>query len=136
MSGTKILKHYIGVFWLMPLSFFVAFLFFACSKEDEPTPDNTTSSCSNALKTNLSFAKDVFPIIQRNCLACHDSKNHADGVVLENFTQLSESARIGELLNSITPLNGNPPYMPKGGRLTDCQIATIQNWIKQGINNN
>ena len=135
-SNTNRNRYYIGVLRLMPLGFLVAFLFFSCSKEEDPVLDITTANCSTAVKTNISFSKDVYPIIQSNCLSCHDSKNHSGGIVIEDFKQIAESARIGELMNSIKSLNGNPPYMPKGGRLTDCQIATIQNWIIQGINNN
>ena len=68
-------------------------------------------------------------------MSCHDTRIHSGGIVIENFVQISESAKIGELMNSIAPANGYPS-MPKGGKLTDCQISTIKNWIIQGINDN
>lgn len=126
-------KHYIGVFMLMPLGFLVALLYSSCKKTEL---DFVSSNCDAAKNTSITFSNDVYPIIKDNCLSCHDAKMHSGGIVIENFTQIAESAKIGELMNSITPFNGNPPAMPKGGRLTDCQIAIIKNWINQGINNN
>ena len=130
ISGSK---HYIGVFMLMLLGFLVALLYTSCQSKEL---DFTSANCDVALKTSISYSKDVFPIIRDNCLSCHDAKNHSGGIVIENFDQIATSAKIGELMNSITPYNGNPPMMPKGGRLTDCQLAIIKNWINQGINNN
>jgi len=84
----------------------------------------------------VSFSRDIFPIIQTNCLQCHDAKNHYGGIVIENYTQIAESGRSGELYNSIQISSNGKAYMPKGGRLLDCEIALIQAWIKQGALNN
>jgi len=125
-------RNYIGVLMLMSSGFLVTLLVFSCKKNE---PDLLTNTCATATKSVISYSKDVYPIIQQNCLSCHDAKNHSGGIVIENFVQISESAKIGELMNSIAPASGYPS-MPKGSKLTDCQIAAIQNWINQGINNN
>ncbi|MEN9363876.1 MAG: hypothetical protein RI903_1185 [Bacteroidota bacterium] len=57
--------------------------------------------------------------------------------MIETYTQIAESGKSGELYNSIQ-INSSTgkAYMPKGGRLMDCEIALIQAWIKQGTLNN
>lgn len=57
--------------------------------------------------------------------------------MIETYTQIAESGKSGELYNSIQ-INSSTgkAYMPKGGRLMDCEIALIQAWIKQGALNN
>ena len=57
--------------------------------------------------------------------------------MIENYTQISESGKSGELYNSVYyPPSGNPPYMPKGAPLLKCEIALIEAWVKQGSLNN
>ena len=130
----KVLEpFYIGVIKKMPRGFLSAFLVFLCSsclydKSGSPPP----ASCSTSPTSQVSFSRDIFPIIQTNCLQCHDAKNHYGGIVIENYTQIAESGRSGELYNTIQISSNGKAYMPKGGRLLDCEIALIQAWIKQG----
>jgi uncharacterized membrane protein len=135
---SNIQQFYIGVIKKMPRGLLSAFLVFLCSsclydKSGSPTP----ASCSTSPTSQVSFSRDIFPIIQTNCLQCHDSKNHSDGIVIENYKQIAESGKSGELYNSIQ-INSSTgkAYMPRGGRLLDCEIALIQAWIKQGALNN
>lgn len=93
-------------------------------------------TCGTLPTSHVSFLKDIFPIIKNNCLQCHDAKNHYGGIVIENYTQIAESGKSGELYNSIQISNFGKAYMPKGGRLMDCELALIYAWIKQGALNN
>jgi hypothetical protein len=70
-------------------------------------------------------------------LSCHDAKNHFGGIVIENYTQISESSKSGELYGQVYfPPSGNKPYMPKAAPLLTCEIALIEAWAKQGSLNN
>jgi spermidine/putrescine-binding protein len=55
---------------------------------------------------------------------------------LETYQQVSEDAKSGELYDAIVPFNGNPPRMPKGGILSECEVATIKKWIDNKMPNN
>ena len=128
---------YIGVLKLMPRGFLSALLVFmlnACLQDKETVLAPKT--CSTLPSSQVSFSKDIFPIIKLNCLQCHDAKNHFGGIVIENYTQIAESGKSGELYNTIQISSNGKAYMPKGGRLIDCEIALIQAWIKQGALNN
>ena len=131
-------KFYIGVLKIMPRGFLSALLVFmlnACLQDKESI--RAPKTCSMLPSSQVSFSKDIFPIIQINCLQCHDAKNHFGGIVIENYTQIAESGRSGELYNSIQ-INSSTgkAYMPRGGRLMDCEIELIQAWINQGTKNN
>lgn len=130
---------YIGVIKKMPRGFLSAFLVFLCCSclYDQSKSQPTPATCSTSPSSQVSFSRDVLPIIKTNCLQCHDAKNHYGGIVIETYTQMAESGKSGELYNSIQ-INSSTgkAYMPKGGRLMDCEIALIQAWIKQGSLNN
>ena len=66
----------------------------------------------------------------------HDAKNHFGDIVIENYIQIAESGKSGELYNSIQISSFGKAYMPRGGRLMDCEIELIQAWINQGTNDN
>ena len=134
---SNIQQFYIGVIKKMPRGLLSAFLvFLCCSCLYDKSGSLTPASCSTSPTSQVSFSRDIFPIIQTNCLQCHDAKNHYGGIVIENYTQIAESGRSGELYNTIQISSNGKAYMPKGGRLLDCEIALIQAWIKQGALNN
>jgi uncharacterized membrane protein len=130
-------QFYIGVLKIMPRGFLSALLVFmlnACLQDKESI--RAPKTCSTSPSNQVSFSKDIFPIIQINCLQCHDAKNHFGGIVIENYMQIAESGRSGELYNSIQISSFGKAYMPRGGRLMDCEIELIQAWINQGALNN
>ncbi len=130
-------QFYIGVLKIMPRGFLSALLVFmlnACLQDKESI--RAPKTCSTVPSSQVSFSKDIFPIIQINCLQCHDAKNHFGGIVIENYMQIAEYGRSGELYNSIQISSFGKAYMPRGGRLMDCEIELIQAWTKQGALNN
>ena len=129
---TNSTRFYIGVMQKMSRGFLSAFLLFSCAKKEEILPEG----CSKSLNSIISFKQEVYPIIQSNCLGCHDANNHSGGIVLENYKQISDSGKSGELYNSIFIQVSGFPQMPKGGKLKDCEIALIQAWINKGALNN
>lgn len=83
-----------------------------------------------------SFANNVFPIIQDKCYGCHQASNAQGNINLEDYNHIKTFASNGTLLGSIKHTLGYEAMPPAGGKLTDCQIGTIQNWIVQGAQNN
>jgi mono/diheme cytochrome c family protein len=94
--------------------------------------------------TKVDFAKQVWPILEKNCVKCHgpekqkaklrlDSKEAAmkggkDGVVVE-----VGNADKSELYRRITLPKGNDDVMPnEGDPLTKEQTDLIRDWINQG----
>jgi hypothetical protein len=131
-------RQYIGVIQKMSGGFLLAFLvtlLTGCAQDKEGVV--APSTCSTSPSSVVSYTRDIYPIIKNNCLSCHDAKNHFGGIVIENYTQISESSKSGELYQSVYfPPSGNPPYMPKGAPLLKCEIGLIEAWAKQGSLNN
>ena len=88
----------------------------------------------------ISFSEQVFPILQNNCISCHNSTLANGGVLLNNYTNVktaAETERSGTslLIGAIRRLN-NFSAMPPSNTLDECAIRTIERWVEQGIMNN
>jgi hypothetical protein len=106
--------------------------------------DNTTLTSESADSTitvirpsdGLTFSKDVAPIVLEHCAACHRPDGAAPFGLLTYADVKKRAAQIAE----VTRRRYMPPWLPEDGdhafanntRLSDDQIATIENWFKQG----
>lgn len=92
------------------------------------------------------FVNDILPILQSNCAysGCHDAISAKDGVILESYTSVINTADVDafnadasslyEVLNETNPNKIMPP--PPNNTLTASQISAIALWINQGALNN
>lgn len=101
------------------------------------------SDCPEAIcdTTNaISFANDVFPVIENTCVGCHNASAANGGVNLSTYTNIEEVANT--TLNAKSWLSGvinkDPGFvpMPPSGTLSFCDIRKIELWISQGTINN
>ncbi len=111
------------------VKYFLFFVIFSCKYEKNITP---VANCQADILSVVSYKKDIQKILIDNCNACHSNANHSGGVKLEDFEDVKFWASSGILLDQIISVNGSIPPMPKGGKLSDCDVKLIQNWIKQG----
>jgi uncharacterized membrane protein len=96
-------------------SFAIIFFFTNCKKKE------TTKAYSPSCSGTKSFANDVSPLIQGNCVSCHSNYS--------TYTQIKASA--ASIRSSI--VGGS---MPKGNSLTEAQKNNIVCWIDAGMPNN
>jgi hypothetical protein len=95
---------------------------FSCTRE-KVTP--VAAQCNDT----ISFSNDVMPIIQANCINCHDQGNASGGFDFSSYTSISANANA--ILNSMKA-NGYQ-LMPIGGpALPDATIQKVKCWIEQG----
>jgi hypothetical protein len=86
--------------------------------------------------TAVTFSGSVNGILQQNCISCHNSSITSGNVNLEGFSHVNTYVQNGRLIGTITHSAGFIP-MPQGaGKLSDCEIATIQRWVNNGTQNN
>lgn len=106
----------------MRLAFSVIALLLACACARTPAP---------------TYTKDVAPILFANCVTCHRPGEVAPFSLLTYADAHKRATKIAEQ----TQARHMPPWLPEGGdfpilgerRLTDAQIATIQQWVKAGM---
>jgi hypothetical protein len=94
---------------------------------------NIAVPCDTA---NITYSGKVFPIIESNCLGCHNSPGTGGGILLDNYAAVKSQVNNGKLWGAINWQAGYYP-MPKNGiKLSDCDISSIGTWINEGALNN
>lgn len=85
---------------------------------------------------DVSFAQDVFPLIDTKCQGCHNEVAANGGVMLTNYTTISQVAASGRLYGAIERLPGYTPMPFNQARLPQCEIDVIKAWIDGGMLDN
>src|SRR6266550_7813453 len=93
---------------------------------------------------NVSYYREIRPILQANCQGCHQPAKTKGGYMMTEFKRLlaggdSEGAAIvpgrpekSAILKMVTPQDGEV-RMPKGKTpLMETDVALINSWIQQG----
>src|SRR5580692_11587812 len=86
---------------------------------------------------DVTFSETIAPIVYQNCVTCHRPGEAAP------FSLISydDVKKRGALIATVTKSRYMPPWHAEHGygefaderRLTDEQIATIGEWVKQGM---
>ncbi|MBI4294627.1 MAG: hypothetical protein HY669_00465 [Chloroflexi bacterium] len=103
-----------------------------------PTPTATP------VPRQVSFSQDVMPIFRNNCVACHGTAIKFKEVSLASYQALTDTSAHGPLFVPGKPedsllvnvLRGKPIQMPPTGALPEEQIKLVEEWVKQGGQNN
>ncbi len=92
---------------------------------------------------NVSFAKDVLPILQDRCSECHGDNDPDEGLVLTSYKDVMLGSIYGAVVKPGDPEGSylvemvSTGKMPKkGADLTKMQIDTIIAWINAGAPDN
>ncbi|HEU0119213.1 MAG TPA: DUF1549 and DUF1553 domain-containing protein [Bryobacteraceae bacterium] len=76
----------------------------------------------------VSFHKDVRPLLEQRCAACHQAGRGAAGVSLNSFSGVKAA-----LQRLVPAVSGSSPRMPKSGPpLTAAEVALLEKWIGAG----
>jgi len=102
-------------------------------KQDKLYPTGTTV-CDT---TNITFGKDVLPILTKNCITsgCHDV-TASSGYDLRSFEGAYAAVANEQLIKSITHDPGLTPMPQNMPKLSDCDINKIIRWVNLGAQNN
>ena len=85
----------------------------------------------------VDFAKQIQPVFEKSCYACHGPKQQMAGLRLDSkaaaFTKVLVPGKPAEspLYQRVAGLGG-VPQMPMGGKLASADIELIRTWIEQG----
>ena len=92
------------------------------------------------------YTEKVKPILQTNCGKCHFDMNHKGGVAMDTKALMMKGGRDGVVIVPGDPANstlvklirhkGPPddpkPMPPKAPKMSDADIAVIEQWVKAG----
>ncbi|WP_010179918.1 hypothetical protein [Aquimarina agarilytica] len=90
-----------------------------------------------ATSDNVTYTKDIAPIIEVKCFKCHDAKSYktkASHNKIYDYPSLKKMAESGLLMGSLTHKKGfiPMPYRAKQ-KIDTCAIALIASWINTGM---
>lgn len=95
-----------------------------------------------AKTTDTSFAKDVLPVFQKNCVTCHGSIKNA-GLDLQTYASVMKGSQNGPVIkpgkasDSLLVEFVVAGRMPRGGPpLSPAEIQTIRGWVEAGAPDN
>jgi len=105
------------------------FLLTSCSfdKEEVLYGDENLTNCDTV---GVSYAADIKPIIDAQCLSCHSLAIATNGVVLEQYSDIQPWAQSGILVGVVE--YDSTIKMPQTGKLPLCDIAKIRSWVRDG----
>jgi hypothetical protein len=121
---------------------FAALLLVGCGSQPSAPKAETPT------KSDVSFAKDIQPMLTQTCMPCHAGGTAAKGSydltcysgTMGNGSDSIPNVIPGKADSSILYLRltgAVPPQMPKGRPALDAaQLTTIKKWIDQGAKNN
>jgi len=102
-----------------------------------------SSSTEAAPHTEVSYARDVQPILESRCAKCHMGDFVSEGLDMDTYESLLAGSQNGPVIvpgdakNSLLIEKVVEGEMPKRGpKLTPIQIQTLKDWINAGALNN
>ena len=119
-----------------------------------------TVAIASGCSKEISYSKDVKPIINTSCLECHDGKGEGSeesGLILNTYDDLMRGTKFGQVVvpgdsesstlfrliaHKADPKIHMPPHTKDTlaskikTSLTEKQIDIIKTWIDQGAKNN
>lgn len=95
---------------------------------DNKAENYGSASCDSA---NPTYTNNIAPLINQSCIGCHGSSGAAAGVSLTTYDLVKTQALKGSLTGTMKQ-NGYS-LMPPGGKLSNCKIGQVENWIRNGF---
>jgi len=104
------------------------------------------ASAAAATPAETNYTTNVQPIFMAHCAGCHSAERHRGGLVIVTKAGLLKGGKDGAVIvpgdpaNSLlvklikheSPEGGPGPMPPMGEKLSDADVATIEQWIKDG----
>ena len=124
-----------------PLRFMYAVAFVAAGNSISKAIDDLPP----AAQRDVTYAKDVAPILTTHCLKCHGPKLQESGLRVDQKASLLRGGDFGEpviisgksgesfLIQVVAGLNEDLKMPPKGPQLTATEIGVLRKWIDMGI---
>lgn len=92
----------------------------------------TPSSCNSS---NNTYSTGIATILANNCVGCHNATLASGGIQLHNYGTAFAFAsdKQSTLLNAINYTAGGSKNMPPSGKMGNCNLQLINQWIANGM---
>ena len=92
------------------------------------------------------YTEKVVPVFQANCYRCHGGMNHRGGFTMDTRAGMAKGGHDGKvivpgspeqsllvkLIRHEGPKNDPMPMPPNRPKISDADIATVEQWVKAG----
>jgi mono/diheme cytochrome c family protein len=116
----------------------VVIVFAGCYYDKQVTPPTTTTSPTGCDTLVVRYSVEIKNILSANCYTCHSGTavnggGHKYDVYPGDLVPMAQN---GKLVLAITHQPGAFPMPRNAPMLSDCDIAKIRWWVKNGAPNN
>ena len=111
---------------------------------EEPAPTEAPAeSPADAPSTEVSFANDVFPILDSRCVNCHGGQRVEADLLMRSYDELLTGSENGPVIipgdvegSLLIELIASQEMPKRGPKLTPPQVQLISDWVAAGAPNN
>jgi hypothetical protein len=86
--------------------------------------------------SDVSWTTDIEPILASKCYHCHYEGTMVAPFSLQGYDNVLIRVNTGQLEGAVNHLPGRPQMPRDGPKLPECELAKINNWIRDGAPNN
>ncbi len=105
-----------------------------CYYDNEETLYPESANCT--VPTTSTFSVNVLPLLTNRCNSCHGGSAPSGGIILTSHTEVIKYVNNGSLMGSMNQTSGYSAMPKNSGKMSSCEIGTIQEWIDLGALNN
>jgi hypothetical protein len=116
---------------IVTISIFLIF-FVSCYYDNEEALYPTLSTSCDT--TNVTYSATIAPILNSNCVGCHNTSSPGGSVLLTSYSDVL--AHASRITGSIKQLSSYSPMPKNGGKLKACSITQWDIWVRKGMLNN
>ncbi len=96
------------------------------------------NSCDIAISahaaTEITFENHINPLLQNNCVSCHNQSNTAAGIDLTDYFTIMTQTQNGKIFKTISHAEGVVAMPLNAEKLLDSEIEMFATWEKTGKN--
>jgi len=110
--------------------FIIAIISISCAYNSEETLYPEVSGCDSL---NVTYTKNILPILESNCLSCHANSVSAEKgghLILEGYSNVADLSEA--ILASINHVPGAKEMPKDAAKLDDCLIRQFGIWVETG----
>lgn len=96
---------------------------------------NTVKCNCSCDSTQYTYTATIAPLLANYCVGCHSPNSLGGNIDLSSYNGVKAAVTSNRLEGSVRHSPGFSA-MPKGSKLSDCQITQISKWIASGATNN